>query len=84
MRLSAVLPYQVVTLLFEMERQNTSLASARLVQRSMRANKPSMRGRKRSTRYVIPLTVRAGNCSRSHFPCAFVSTGTRSSVPEIM
>ena len=45
MRLSGVLPYQVVTLSLEMERQKTSVASPVFVQRSMRAKSPSIRGR---------------------------------------
>ena len=45
MRLSAVLPYQVVTLSLEIERQKLSWRLASLVQRSMRAKSPSRRGR---------------------------------------
>ena len=45
MRLSAVLPYQVVTLSLEIERQNVSCGSETLIQRSIRANRPSTRGR---------------------------------------
>ena len=45
MRLLDVLPYQVVMLSLEMERQKTSVASSVFIQRSMRANSPSMRGR---------------------------------------
>lgn len=44
-RLSSVLPYQVVMLSLDMERQKLSFGSARLVQRSTRAKSPSMRGR---------------------------------------
>ncbi len=45
MRLLSVFPYQVVMLSLEIERQNTSVGSAVLVQRSMRAKSPAIRGR---------------------------------------
>ena len=44
-RLSGVLPYHAVTLSLEIERQNVSAGSDTLIQRSMRANRPSTRGR---------------------------------------
>ena len=54
MRLSLVLPYQVVTLSLVIDRQNMSVGSAMLVKRSMRADAFSTRGRKRRTRYCLP------------------------------
>ena len=45
MRDSAVLPYQVVMFSFDTERQHTAAGSETHVQRSIRANRPSTRGR---------------------------------------
>src|SRR5262245_5564438 len=82
-RLSADLPYQVVMLSLEIERQKTSDKSPVFVQRSMRAKSPSVRGRYLRTRYVFPLTVLGGTSSDTHLPLASSTrTGTRSSAPE--
>src|SRR3990172_1443974 len=83
MRLSAVLPYHVVMLSLEIERQKTSEASRVLVQRSMRANRPSIRGRYASIRYDWPKSSRWLD-NGVQCPLSSARTGTRSSAPERM
>ena len=56
MRLPESEPYHVVMLFLEIERQRTSARLPRLDQRSMRAKSPSMRGRYRSMRKLMPFT----------------------------
>ena len=82
MRLSSVLPYSVVMLSLEIERQwDTPVVS---IQRSMRANSPSMRGRYRWMLYVLVPTVLGGRTSLTHcVPCR-TRVGTRSSAPDRM
>src|ERR1700730_15907593 len=68
----------------EIERQKVSAGSTVFVQRSMRANSPSILGRYRWMLYILPSTVRGGIFSRPHFPPSGTRTGTRSSAPERM
>src|ERR1035441_5585045 len=78
MRLSGVLPYQVVMLSLEMERQNASCGSDRLIQRSMRANKPSL-----TRRLMAEVNFAAIRCQARNSRTITFATGGQTSTGSV-